>query len=200
MISYEKIIVFSWVAFIVVWVIFAFNVKRDIRGGFSSIWRQYWLLRIVGAAAILYLLTRNNAGTAHLTNMQNSVFAHGIFSPPLFLGWIGAILSVLGVAFAIWARVHLGRNWSAQPAVKEQHELVTSGPYAFVRHPIYTGMIFAALGTFLTGSFFGAGVLVFACAVFLWRIGKEEKIMLELFPNQYPAYQTRTKRLIPFIW
>jgi protein-S-isoprenylcysteine O-methyltransferase Ste14 len=77
---------------------------------------------------------------------------------------------------------------------------VTTGPYAYVRHPIYTGILLAALGTALTGTVFGIGVVVFASIVFLSRIGKEEKIMLELFPNEYPAYQARTKRLVPFVW
>ncbi|HEX6808031.1 MAG TPA: isoprenylcysteine carboxylmethyltransferase family protein, partial [Gemmatimonadaceae bacterium] len=86
------------------------------------------------------------------------------------------------------------------PAMKEGHELVTSGPYAFVRHPIYSGIILAALGTALTGTVFGAIVFVAATAVLISRVGREEQIMLELFPGVYPSYQSRTKRLIPFLW
>ena len=84
--------------------------------------------------------------------------------------------------------------------MKERHELVTNGPYAYVRHPIYTGMLLAVFGTALTGSYFAIMVLVLASVVFLSRIPREEKIMMDLFPNEYPSYQARTKRLIPLVW
>jgi protein-S-isoprenylcysteine O-methyltransferase len=123
-----------------------------------------------------------------------------LFVPPALIGWIAAILSVAGIAFAIWARFHLGRNWSGVPTKKENHELVTSGPYRWVRHPIYSGVLLAAFGSALTGTIFGIGVFLVASIIFFFRIDKEEKIMLELFPNEYPAYQAMTKRLIPFVW
>ena len=84
--------------------------------------------------------------------------------------------------------------------MKEHHELVTTGPYAYVRHPIYSGILLTALGTALAGTGFGIGVFVFGSIIFLSRIGTEEKIMLGLFPNEYPTYQARTKRLVPFVW
>lgn len=84
--------------------------------------------------------------------------------------------------------------------MKEQHELVTTGPYAYVRHPIYTGMLLAALGTAIMSSIFGIGMLIFISIFFALRINKEEKMMLELFPNRYPEYQKHTKRLLPFVW
>ena len=84
--------------------------------------------------------------------------------------------------------------------MKEQHELVTAGPYIYVRHPIYSGILLAALGTALMTSIFGIGMLIFISIFFALRINKEEKIMLELFPEQYPEYQKRTKRLVPFVW
>jgi protein-S-isoprenylcysteine O-methyltransferase Ste14 len=120
--------------------------------------------------------------------------------PPPALGWVAAALTLLGTLIAVWARIHLGRNWSAAPAVKEKHELVVGGPYRFVRHPIYTGVLLAMLGVALTGSFFTIGILAVASVMVFRRIGKEEAIMLELFPGDYPAYQARTKRLIPFVW
>ena len=127
-------------------------------------------------------------------------FAHPLFTPTLILGWASALLTAIGIGFAIWARVNLGRNWSSRPTVKEQHELVTTGPYAYVRHPIYSGIMLAALGTALVTSIFGIGVLVFISITFALRMHKEEKIMLELFPEQYPEYQKHTKRLVPFVW
>ncbi len=77
--------------------------------------------------------------------------------------------------------------------------MITSGPYVYVRHPIYTGVLLALLGSALTGSILGIMLLIIG-VVFCLRIGKEERIMLGLFPNDYPAYQKRTKRLIPFVW
>ena len=84
--------------------------------------------------------------------------------------------------------------------MKEHHELVTTGPYAYVRHPIYTGIMLATLGTALVGTIFGIVMFIVICVIFALRIGKEEKLMLELFPRQYPEYQKRTKRLVPFVW
>ncbi len=201
MITYTTIIFLSWVAFLLVWVVSAFGVKRDIKGGgIASAWYRYFLLRFVAVAVLIFIVLRIGTGTAHYTKPGSAIFGGNIFTPPLALGWIAAVLTVLGVAFAIWARTHLGRNWSPAPAIKEKHELVTSGPYRFVRHPIYTGMIFTTLGLALAGSIFGISVFIFSCLLFISRMRKEEHFMLELFPNEYPAYQARTKKLIPFLW
>jgi protein-S-isoprenylcysteine O-methyltransferase len=139
------------------------------------------------------------AGTAHYTD--HTLFSTAtIFTAPELLGWIAAILTVSSISFAIWARIHLGRNWSSSPAVKEGHELVTSGPYRYVRHPIYTGILTAAFAAALTGATFGFGLFLVYLVMILPRLDKEERIMLELFPDQYPPYQARTKRLVPFLW
>jgi protein-S-isoprenylcysteine O-methyltransferase Ste14 len=200
MITYLSVILACWAAFILVWAVSALNTKRDVRGGYGKIWRQFWLLRLVaGLVLIIFIAARIARGTAHFPNF-GLIFLRGIFPQSPILDWTAAALSVIGVGVAIWARVHLGRNWSSRPAVKENHELVTTGPYAYVRHPIYTGLIVMALGTALTGSFWGIGVFIVASLTFILRIGKEEKIMLELFPDAYPAYQMRTKKLIPWLW
>ncbi len=200
MITYEDIILGCWVAFVLVWAVSAFNTKRDIQGGDRGAWRKFALLRWMMAAMVLvFVISRAATGTAHFAN-SGRIFSLSIFPQPMILDWIAAALSVAGVCFAIWARVRLGRNWSSRPAVKMDHELVTSGPYAYVRHPIYTGLILMAAGTALTGSAWGIGVFVIACFVLLSRIPIEEKIMLELFPKEYPGYKERTKRLVPFIW
>jgi protein-S-isoprenylcysteine O-methyltransferase Ste14 len=199
MITYENIILGCWATFLLVWIVSAFNTKRDIRGGYGKVWQEFWLLRLVAAVVFLFVETRIARGTAHFTNPE-LLFSRGIFPQSAVLGWAAAVLSVIGVGFAIWARVHLGRNWSPRPAVKEHHELITTGPYAYVRHPIYTGLILMALGMALTGSIWGIGVFIIASFTLILRIGKEEKIMLELFPNEYSEYQKRTKRLVPFVW
>ena len=201
MITYNTIILVTWAVFIFIWALLAFSVKRDVRGkGISSIWYRFFLLRLALVALVVFVAVRIARGTAHYASADPFVFESTVFAPPLLLGWLAALLAVMGIAFAVWARFHLGTNWSPAPAVKEGHELITSGPYQWVRHPIYTGVILAALGTALTGTPFGIGTFLIACVIFVVRIGKEERIMLELFPNSYPAYQARTKKLIPFVW
>ena len=197
MITYDTIIFVSWAAFLLVWGISAFFVKQDVRGGGWQRFWVFWVLRLAAAAIIIFAAVRlgRRAGSPAAV-----FFSHPLFTPTLILGWAGALLTAIGIGFAIWARVNIGRNWSSHPAVKEHHQLVTTGPYAYVRHPIYSGILLAALGTALTTSIFGIGMLVFISITFAWRMNKEEKIMLELFPEQYPAYQKHTKRLVPFVW
>jgi len=199
MITYDGVIRWSWAAFLLVWVASAFGVKRDIRGaGFSSVWSRFWAMRLAVTVLVAFFAMRlvRRAGSA-AGSFSNRA---SIFAPPPAVGWTAAVMTAIGIGLAIWARAFLGRNWSPRPAVKEHHELVTAGPYAYVRHPIYTGILLAALGTALTGTVFGIGVFAFTSIVFLSRIRTEEKIMLELFPNEYPAYHARTKRLVPCVW
>ena len=194
MITYDTIIFVSWAAFLLVWGISAFFVKQDVRGGG---WQRFWVLRVAAAAIIIFAAVRLGRGAGYPAAV---FFSHPLFTPTLILGWIGALLTAIGISFAIWARVNLGRNWSSRPTMKEQHQLVTTGPYAYVRHPIYTGILLAALGTAIMSSIFGIGMLIFLSIFFALRINKEEQMMLELFPNRYPEYQKHTKRLLPFVW
>jgi len=189
------VIIASWAAFILVWLGLSFFVKRDVRGGrFARAYRVRMLVIAILVVVIVRSLRHHESATHHLANRLL------FFSPSSLLAWIGAGLTALGIAVAIWARLHLGRNWSASPAMKEGHELVTTGPYAFVRHPIYSGIILATLGTGLTGSVFGIVLFVIVTTMFLFRVGTEERYMMELFPGTYPAYRARTKRLVPLIW
>lgn len=196
MITADRIMLVSWAVFLLVWLGLSFFVKRDVRGGRSA--RAYQGRVIVLAIIILIVVTRSSRGHRSGADIFSNRFS--LFVPSPTLVWLGAAFTAIGVAVAIWARLYIGRNWSPRPAVKEEHELVTGGPYASVRHPIYSGIILAALGTALTGTIFGAILFLFAVALFLSRVGKEERIMLELFPGAYPAYQSQTKKLIPFIW
>jgi len=197
--SFYTVILSSWAVFLLVWGVAAFSVKRDVRGrGFASVWSSAWPIRFLIGLFLIAAALRTGAGARG----RPGFFAGRatLFVPAAALGWTAAAIVVIGIAFAIWARVTLGRNWSPRPSMKEHHELVTNGPYAYVRHPIYTGMLVAAFGSALTGSAFAIGVFLLASVLFLSRIPREEKIMLDLFPSAYPPYQTRTKRLIPLIW
>ncbi len=118
-----------------------------------------------------------------------------------FIGPLSSILCAAGVGFAIWARYTLGRNWSANPSVKEGHELVVRGPYRLVRHPIYTGILLAMLGSPVVHDGRVRSLIFFACIAiglhFKSRI--EEGLMMQTFPDTYPEYRRRTKAIIPYI-
>jgi len=108
--------------------------------------------------------------------------------------------STVGLFTCLWARITLGRNWSSVVLVRVDHELVQTGPYRFVRHPIYSGIIlmFAAI-VLLVGRL--AGILALGLFVysFVLKLRREERVMMEQFPTSYPEYIKKTKTLVPFI-
>lgn len=115
--------------------------------------------------------------------------------------WIGALLTAAGLGFSAWARVHLGRNWSATVTVKQAHELIRTGPYARVRHPIYTGVVFAFVGTaIVVGEWRGLLAVVIVIVAFARKLRLEERWMSETFGEDYRDYRARTAALIPLIW
>lgn len=113
--------------------------------------------------------------------------------------WAAAVVTAAGLAFAVWARVHIGRNWSGTVTLKQGHELVVSGPYALVRHPIYTGLLLAIVGSALArGEWRGVLAVAIAWAA-LWRkLRLEERWMVEAFGERYEGYRQRVPALIPF--
>ena len=114
--------------------------------------------------------------------------------------WLGLLVVVAGLAFAVWARMHLGRNWSGTVTVKENHELIRSGPYGIVRHPIYTGLLIAMLGTAIVfGQWRGLLAFCFLTIAFLLKLRREERFMEESFPDTYPSYRAQVPALIPLL-
>jgi protein-S-isoprenylcysteine O-methyltransferase Ste14 len=115
--------------------------------------------------------------------------------------WSGTALLALGLAFSVWARVYLGRNWSGTVTVKLDHELIRGGPYARVRHPIYTGLLLAFIGTAIVRAEWRGVLAVLIVFVALWRkLRLEERWMIETFGDQYRRYRERTAALIPFLF
>jgi protein-S-isoprenylcysteine O-methyltransferase Ste14 len=114
--------------------------------------------------------------------------------------WIGIALCAGGVAFAIWARRTLGRNWSGNPSIKEGHELIEACPYRPARHPIYTGILTAVIGTLIGGGKVREIIILAGSLAILWvKIRVEETLMMRQFPQAYPEYKKRTRALIPFV-
>ncbi|HEX3235952.1 MAG TPA: isoprenylcysteine carboxylmethyltransferase family protein [Gemmatimonadales bacterium] len=113
---------------------------------------------------------------------------------------LGTIMLAAGLGFSVWARRHLGRNWSAQVVVKEDHALVRSGPYRYLRHPIYTGLLLAFLGMVVTiGELRAILAFAFALLAFARKSRAEEDRMRETFP-EYERYRQDTAALIPFVY
>jgi protein-S-isoprenylcysteine O-methyltransferase Ste14 len=126
----------------------------------------------------------------------------GVTPPSAALGIIGDALAIAGVAFAIWARVTLGRNWSGLVMmVREGQGLVQRGPYAIVRHPIYAGILAAVVGTALTRGTLASWLGVAAGFVgVLIRVEIEDRLMAAEFGEAHADYRKRTRKLVPFLW
>lgn len=124
---------------------------------------------------------------------------HGLNTDPWRAG-LGLVLFAFGLGFAIWARVHIGRNWGTPMTQKVDPELVTSGPYHLVRHPIYSGILVATIGTAVALSWLWLVAAVVAGIYFIYSATVEERYLTEQFPDAYPAYKGSTKMLVPFIF
>jgi protein-S-isoprenylcysteine O-methyltransferase Ste14 len=172
-------IAIAWLVFWVYWFASAFGVKEG-RGS-----RRRVPLTGLTVLAVVLLVRVFRGGSL------------AVHSP--VLGAVGAVVFASGIALAIWARVHLGRNWGMPMSQKAEPELVTSGPYRFVRHPIYSGLLAGLLGTALATNLLGLIVVAVLGGYFYYSASVEEKNLTATFPTTYPAYRTRTKMLVPFI-
>jgi protein-S-isoprenylcysteine O-methyltransferase Ste14 len=183
-----KLISDCWILFAIIWLIAAFWTKRSIYK--ESRWQRlrYVIPILVGG----YLLFKGQ----RLSDPLNLRVIPHVDA----LAWTGVVLCFAGLAFCIWARFTLGQNWSGVVTIKGGHELITRGPYALVRHPIYTGLLTMFVGTVIVLGHVAGIVAVPLVFVSIWvKLRHEEKLMLQKFPDQYAAYQQRVKRLIPFV-
>jgi protein-S-isoprenylcysteine O-methyltransferase Ste14 len=168
----------AWIVFWIYWLVSAASSKESVSGG--------WRTRLTGVSAIGVFVI---AGV-----LRGGLAVHSVI-----LGAIGAVLFASGIALAVWARLHLGRNWGMPMTQRAEPELVTSGPYRFVRHPIYTGLLTAMLGTALVNNLLGLIVVAVLVAYFYYSGIVEERNLAATFPKAYPEYRSRTKMLIPFL-
>jgi protein-S-isoprenylcysteine O-methyltransferase Ste14 len=117
-----------------------------------------------------------------------------------FTFWLGATVTLAGLGFAVWARIHLGRFWSGAITLKEGHRLIRSGPYQFVRNPIYTGILTGVAGTAIAiGKISGLVAVAMVLAVYSWKIRREERLLAAEFGGEYAAYCRDVPALVPFL-
>ena len=182
-----SIILACWIVVITYWLISALRVKATVER--ESRWSG--LVHRIPLGCSYFLLAN-----WHLPPPMNlSVTPHA--------GWArvtGAAVCGYGLFLTIWARRTLAGNWSGHVAFKQGHELIRSGPYRFVRHPIYTGLLTMCLGTAIEVSQLRCWLaLPFMAAAFWIKLKLEERLLLRHFPDEYPDYQKQVKALVPFL-
>ena len=120
---------------------------------------------------------------------------------PICLKWIGLVLTILGMGVEFSTQLYLGRNYSTLLNIREEHSLITAGPYRYIRHPMYTALITTGVGlAFLSANWYFALPFIVTIIVIILRIRKEEEIMIDEFGEEYIQYMKRTKRFIPFLF
>lgn len=182
---FDVVIGLCWVTFLVVWLASAMFVKRTVERSFG--WARLLVLVILFAFA----------GMSHWAPWLQRV----MWPRTAAIGSAAASLTIAGLAVAVWARATLGGNWSGAIALKEGHELIQRGPYAHVRHPIYSGVLLMCLGTAVAAARPAGFVVLAVTAVLLvLKARDEEQLMIRHFPDAYPGYRERVKALIPGIW
>jgi protein-S-isoprenylcysteine O-methyltransferase len=176
----------AWLIILLVWFVTGFNIKgtqqRQPMGP-----RLLHILALVAAYSLVF-------------NQYLAVgwLALGVVpQAPVFL-WTGTVLTLAGVGIAVWARLVLGRNWSGTITLKLEHTLIRTGPYQWVRHPIYSGLVLAMFGTAiaegLLGDFCGVALLLVS---FLLKSRSEDNLMHRAFGAEHAAYCERTGALLP---
>jgi len=179
----DVVIGIGWVVFWIYWIAVSLGVKAAGR----TRWTRFAGARVAAILIILFLLR------------LRVLKGHTVTHDPWLQG-IGLAIFLLGLALAVWARVYLGRNWGMPMSEKIDPELVTTGPYRTIRHPIYSGTILAMIGTTVAVSVYWLIAVVLLGAYFIYSAVMEERYMAELFPDTYPRYKQSTKMLIPFIF
>jgi protein-S-isoprenylcysteine O-methyltransferase Ste14 len=172
----------GWLAFWIYWLVASTGAKAG-----RNRWTQFAGFR-VGILLVVLLLLRLRV-----------LKGHEVTSNAWLLG-IGTVIFVLGLALAVWARIYIGRNWGMPMSRRAEPELVTSGPYHTIRHPIYTGIILAMVGTTIAVSLYWLIAVAALGAYFSYSAVTEERHMAEQFPNAYPEYKQSTKMLIPYVF
>lgn len=186
----EHWISYAWLVLFILWVLAGVLSKRSVQAQTSTSRLFQAGLTFVGLMLIF------NFNQWFVTGWLTTRIIPR--EAPYVLG--GAILTLAGMLFSLWARAILGSNWSATVTIKQNHELIRRGPYQIVRHPIYTGFLLGLLGTAFVYGFARCfvGVLVVGLAFWL-KSQTEEQFMVQQFGEQYLHYRQQVRALIPYI-
>lgn len=172
------------------WAVYWFWASRGVRPAERRESIGSRLLHVVPLLLAVWLLWGRGVPVAFLHQR--------LFPWALWAFWIGAVITALGLLFTVCARVYLGPNWSGVVTIKRGHELIDTGPYALVRHPIYTGLLAALIGSALAlGQWRGVLAVLIAWVAFWRKLGVEERWMTERFGERYRAYRERVPALVP---
>ena len=170
------------------WIVSARGAKANaLRESGPSLWLHFGLM-IAGAVVLTFpsLLPPEY-------NMRRFTEYESVY-------WLSAALVAVGLGFACYARAEIGSNWSAAVTVKQEHQLITSGPFGYVRHPIYTGILVALFGTALeTGAWRGVIGFVLIASAIIYKYRIEERFLVGQFGDDYLRYRTRVPALVPFL-
>jgi protein-S-isoprenylcysteine O-methyltransferase Ste14 len=185
---YNAIVCGLWMITLVYWAAAAVRKKK-----YSDRTRTHSTVGILIGVLVLSFFILQSRSVQHLIQQLSPAPVGPV------MGITSVFLAAAGAGLAIWARAHLSKNWGIPMAVKQKPELVTSGPYKFVRHPIYTGFILALIGSALASGTVWIFLLLPMCAYFVFSAFIEEKVLAMEFPARYPEYKKRSKMLLPFI-
>jgi len=179
--------------------------------GLGVLWAVLWIARLSGGRSA----ARSESPESRILHLALIALAFwllfrktpelGPLSSRIFPGTpaveiLGAIITFAGLAFTAWARLILGRNWSAVVTIRHDHHLIRTGPYKWVRHPIYSGLLLAMLGTAIYfGLLRGLAGTIIGLAAFWMKSSLEEKFLTEKFGPEYIEYKKEVKALIPTV-
>jgi protein-S-isoprenylcysteine O-methyltransferase Ste14 len=184
----ETALIIIWVVF---WAYWFFSAWRD-RSPYKRRSSRCSILTFAAIPAILWVII--------VGRFAPWLLVARFLPDTLLVAVAGILITLCGTGFAIWARIHLGKNWSGQPAIRVDQKIVRTGPYRFVRHPIYTGLLIGVAGSAIaTGSAMALCILVIVFVVFVLKSRMEEKFLLEEFGEEYVRYRREVKGIIPFL-
>jgi protein-S-isoprenylcysteine O-methyltransferase Ste14 len=179
---------FLWMAWLVGWMLASFTAAKSVVRQPLPARLAHTLILVAGAMLILG------------RNPRLAPLLGPVYPPRAWIAWTGVVVCLIGLAFAVWARVQIGRFWSGAVALKAEHALIRGGPYAITRHPIYSGLLLALLGTAITrdtqAAFLGLPLLF---AGFFVKAKQEESLLLERFGPEYEKYRAEVPALIPHL-
>ncbi|HEX3941106.1 MAG TPA: isoprenylcysteine carboxylmethyltransferase family protein [Acidobacteriaceae bacterium] len=185
----HRIVIGLWLTIAAVWLVGAFTAKPAERRQSAGSRGLHMVFAIVA-----YVIGFSKG-------LEHTALARKFVPPSQVVVAVALLFVIAGIAFAIWARFALGRNWSGQVTIKQDHTLILRGPYTIVRNPIYSGLLLAMLGSAIAyREFRGLIALGLVLVLLLFKIRIEERFMSQRFGEQYAAYKRQVKALIPFVY